>query len=102
MLCRTANPHLSPSLLKGGDYASITAPAIPNITGQFNNNGNSRGGGSADGAFYVIKKSGVFSNSSGASDGGTYGFDASLISTIYKDVNDMRLPAIIVMPQIKF
>ena len=88
-------------MLKGGDLTLVTAPAIPDITGQFNNNGNSRGGGSASGAFYVITKAGIFSNSSGASDGGTYGFAASRISKIYKDLDNMLLPAIITIPQFK-
>ena len=86
----------------GGDITEVLAAGLPNITGRFNNNGNSRGGGAADGAFYIISQAGVFSNSSGASDGGTYGFDASRSNSIYGSSTTVQPPALQLIPQIKF
>lgn len=62
---------------------TLTDAGLPNITGQFQNNGHMRNGGQCSGAFYQINNSGMPSNEASANDGGTYGFQASRSSNVY-------------------
>ena len=67
------------------------APALPNITGTFTNNGHA-GYADATGAFTSTKNN-TGSNSGGASDGGFYSFDASRSSSIYGNSDTVQPPA---------
>lgn len=64
---------------------------LPNITGTFTNNGHA-GHAAATGAFTSTKNS-TGSNQGGASDGGTYSFDASRSSSIYGNSDTVQPPA---------
>lgn len=62
---------------------TLTDAGLPNITGQFQNNGHMRNGGQCSGAFYQTQSNGLPSNQGGQNDGGAYGFQASRSSSIY-------------------
>lgn len=62
---------------------TLTDAGLPNITGQFQNNGHMRNGGQCSGAFYVTQSNGLPSNQGSQNDGGIYGFQASRSNSIY-------------------
>lgn len=87
----TANKKFKVPLLKdvylkaGQTPLMFGAESLPNVAGTFSNNGNSRDGGQASGAFYVKTQTGLTSNGDVGSVGGVIEFDASRSSSAYQD-----------------
>ena len=84
---------------------AIKQAGLPNITGNFNAQGNSNAGrftDKASGAFYTNTPYSGNVNSGVGDISGGYSFDASRTNSIYGKSNTVQPPALQMIPQIRY